>query len=62
MTRPAFLTSPGSWVRTARIDQTRADYASAVTRYKHERSHRVADWVIVALLVAVIAAFAMGWL
>lgn len=31
--RPNFLTSPGAWIRSARIDQSPADYASAIEVY-----------------------------
>lgn len=60
MSRPNFLTSPGSWLRTTRINQSRADYASPLTVYRHERSWRMSDGVIAALLVAVIAALTIG--
>lgn len=58
--RPNFLTSPGAWVRTTRINQSRADYASPLTVYRHERSWRMSDGVICALLVAVILALTIG--
>ena len=32
MNRPAFLTSPGSWLHTRRHAQTPADYACSVQR------------------------------
>ena len=60
MSRPNFLTSPGSWLRAPRVNESRADYASPITVYRHEHSWRVSDAVIVVILVGVIAAFALG--
>ena len=42
--RPNFLTSPGAWIRSARIDQTPADYASPIEVY----TSRVRMWEAVA--------------
>jgi len=58
--KPAFLMSPGVWLRTARIDQTWADYANPITRYKHERSYRWCDAFAAGVLVGVLLALAMG--
>lgn len=58
--RPAFLTSPGTWLRTPRVDQTRAEYASPVTRYVHERSWQWADRFAAGVLVGVVLALLMG--
>lgn len=58
--RPAFLTSPGTWLRTPRTDQSSADYASPLTRYAHERSYRWCDKFAAGVLVGVLIALAMG--
>jgi hypothetical protein len=58
--RPNFLTSPGTWLRTPRVDQTRAEYASPVTRYVHERSWQWADRFAAGVLVGVVMALLMG--
>ena len=58
--RPAFLTSPGTWLRTPRVDQTRAEYANPVTRYEHERSWQWADRFAAGVLVGVALALLMG--
>ena len=58
--RPAFLTSPGSWLRTQRLSQSAVDYASPVTRYVHERSYRWCDKFAAGVLVGVLVALAMG--
>lgn len=60
MTRPRFLDQPESWTRSRRESLSRADYASPVTRYKHERSWLWSDRVIALLLICVIAAIAVG--
>lgn len=49
--RPNFLTSPGAWIRSARIDQTPADYASAIEVY----TTRVRMWEVVAGVLLAIA-------
>lgn len=63
MTRPAFLTSPGSWIRTARIDQTRADYASPLTRYDRRESaaERIAGVLLATAIGVGLAAWAVAW-
>lgn len=58
--RPAFLTTPGVWLRTQRMSQSAADYASPITRYKHERSWRICDRFAAGLLVGVLVALALG--
>jgi len=41
MTRPDFLTQPGTWVRASRISQSAADYACPLEcRRVERRSHR----------------------
>jgi len=62
--RPNFLTSPGSWVRTARISQSSADYASPVTRYRHEHTWRASDVVMAVFAIAAIlvVCFLPQWL
>jgi hypothetical protein len=58
--RPAFLTSPGKWLRTPRCDQSAADYASPVTRYEPARDR----WLGVALAVVIgitLAAVLVAW-
>jgi len=60
--RPDFLTDPGTWMRTRRIDQSSADYASPITRYKHERSWLASDIVIAAILGGVVLWFCFGGL
>ncbi len=55
--RPNFLTSPGAWIRSARIDQTPADYASAIEVY----TTRVRMWEVVAgVLLAIAIAIGVG--
>ena len=60
MNRPAFLTSPGSWVRAARIAQTPAEYATAI---EHHRSgtpgERVAG-VVIAVVLGILGAAALA--
>lgn len=58
--RPNFLTSPGTWLRTPRASVSRADYASPVTRYKHERSWIWNDRFMAGLLIGVVLALAIG--
>ena len=60
--RPNFLTSPGVWLRAPRVDQTRAEYASPVTRYVHERSWQWCDRFAAGVLVGVVLALLMGLL
>jgi hypothetical protein len=64
MTRPAFLTSPGTWVRTPRTDQTPAEYASAVTVYQAVGSVQRAILGWLAAVCAAVLAFhgVMRWL
>jgi hypothetical protein len=49
--RPNFLTSPGAWIRTTRIDQTPAEYASAIEVY----TTRVRMWETVAGVLLAVA-------
>lgn len=58
-TDPAHLSR---WARAPRVSQSSADYGSAVTRYKHERSWIASDVVIAAILVGVIVWFCLGGL
>ena len=51
MTRPNFLTSPGTWVRASRTAQSAADYACAVERGPKPIS-RAERWAGVLLAVA----------
>lgn len=60
--RPAFLDQHSWWTRAPRVSQSRADYASPVTRYAHERSWLASDAVIAAILVGVILWFIFGGL
>ncbi len=45
---------------TPRVMQTDADYASPVTRYKHERAWRICDRFAAGVLVGVLACLALG--
>ena len=56
MTRPAFLSRPGVWTRTARTAQSRADYACAVEHNVKPRSWHPAEWVFIAAFVGFMAA------
>lgn len=58
--RAPFLTSPGTWLRTPRIDQTAAEYASPVTRYAHERNYRWCDAFAAGVLAGVLIALSLG--
>ncbi len=56
MTRPAFLSRPGVWTRTARTAQTDTDYACAVQHnIKPRRSWHPAEWVMLALFAGFVA-------
>ena len=61
--RPNFLTSPGAWIRSARIDQTPADYASPVTRYTSDaRMWEAVAGVLLAVAIGVgLAAALVVW-
>lgn len=48
------------WTYAPRVSQSRADYASPVTRYPHERSWLASDVVIAAVLVGVVLWFCFG--
>ena len=56
MTRPAFLSRPGVWVRTARTAQSPTDYACAVQHNVKPRSWHPAEWVFIAAFVGFMAA------
>jgi hypothetical protein len=58
--RPNFLTSPGAWIRTPRVDQSPADYASPGTHY----TSGVRMWEAVAsvLLAVAIGVGLAAWL
>ena len=49
--RPNFLTSPGVWIRAARVDQSPADYASPIEVY----TTRVRMWEAVAGVLLAVA-------
>ena len=55
--RPAFLTSPGAWIRTPRTSETPAEQACAVHRVTVHKQGASADRVIVLGF----AAFLAGW-
>ena len=57
MTRPAFLSSPGCWLRTPRTIQSRVDQACAVQRSVSGIStgERIAG-VALAVVIGVVAA------
>ena len=55
MTRPAFLSRPGVWTRTARTAQSRADYACAV-EHNVKRTWHPAEWVTLILFACFLAA------
>lgn len=60
MTRPNFLTSPGSWIRSARMDQTPADYASAIEVYTTRvRFLEAAAGVLLAVTIGIGLAVAL---
>ena len=56
MTRPAFLSRPGIWTRTARTAQSPTDYACAVQHNVKPRSWHPAEWVFIAAFVGFMAA------
>ena len=56
MTRPAFLSSPGVWIRSPRTAQSQADYACSVEHNVKPRSWHPAEWVVLAGFLAFIAA------
>jgi uncharacterized protein (DUF1800 family) len=56
MTRPAFLSRPGVWTRTARTAQSPTDYACAVQHNVKPRSWHPAEWVFIAAFVGFMAA------
>ena len=55
MTRPAFLSRPGVWVRTARTAQSQADYACAVEHNVKRAGWHAAEWIMLALFVGFVA-------
>ena len=54
MTRPAFLSRPGVWTRTARTAQSQADYACAV-EHNVKRTWHPAEWVMMAPFAGFVA-------
>lgn len=56
MTRPAFLSRPGVWTRTARTAQSPTDYACAAQHNVKPRSWHPAEWVFIAAFVGFVAA------
>ena len=55
MTRPAFLSRPGVWTRTARTAQSQADYACAVEHNVKRTGWHAAEWVTLALFAGFVA-------
>jgi hypothetical protein len=55
MTRPAFLSRPGVWTRTARTDQSAADYACAIEHNAKRTVWHPAEWVMLALFAGFVA-------
>ena len=56
MTRPAFLSRPGVWTRTARTAQSQTDYACAVQHNVKRSGWHPAEWVFIAAFVGFMAA------
>ncbi|MBK7024454.1 MAG: hypothetical protein IPH41_13450 [Sulfuritalea sp.] len=56
MTRPAFLSRPGVWTRTARTAQSQADYACAVEHNVKRTAWHPAEWVTLILFACFLAA------
>lgn len=48
------------WQKAPRESLTRAEYASPITRYVHERSYRWCDAFAAGVLAGVLIALAMG--
>ena len=59
MSRPDFLTAPGTWVRASRISQTAADAACAIECRRVERRSHAAMYVLAAVCAACAVA---GWI
>lgn len=58
MSRPDFLTSPGTWIRASRISQTAADYACPLECRRVERaSHRVMYALVIVAIALALAGF-----
>ena len=55
MTRPAFLSRPGIWTRTARTAQSQTDYACSVERNVKPSKWHPAEWVTLALFAGFVA-------
>jgi hypothetical protein len=60
MMRPAFLTSPGAWIRTPRVSETPAEHACAVHRVTVCKHGARADRVIYAVVFIVLAGWALA--
>jgi hypothetical protein len=58
--KPAFLDSQHTFTRAARVDQSRADYASPITVYPSRRSWLASDIAIAIVFVCVIVAIYFG--
>jgi hypothetical protein len=56
MTRPAFLSRPQVWTRTARTAQSQADYACAVEHNVKRTGWHAAEWVTLAMFICFLAA------
>ena len=63
MTRPAFLTQPGAWVRASRTAQSMADYACSIEHNERpiSRTERVAGVLLAVALGIVGAALLAHW-
>jgi hypothetical protein len=59
MNRPAFLTSPGSWLHTCRHAQTPADYACSVQRPAAGRGSN-APWIVACIAGCVVIAYCLA--
>ena len=49
MSRPDFLTAPGTWIRSSRISQTAADYACPIECRRVERNSHRAMYVLAVI-------------
>jgi hypothetical protein len=60
MSRPDFLTAPGTWVRASRVSQTAADYASPIECRRVERNSHRAMYVLAVIFAALALAGYLG--
>ena len=56
MSRPEFLTAPGTWVRSPRVDETPAQYASAI---HHTSKGDAAAGVVLAIVIGICLALVL---